>query len=76
MNWKTHENLVAKLNKISKTIGISKRRKQLLPLHTRIHIYNSLILSHINYVLLIWGYKGKRIFALQKSDKTNNESKV
>ena len=60
MNW----NRVA--DKISKTIVKLKRLKQRLPLHTRIQIYNSLIVSHINYGLLIWGYNGKRIFALQK----------
>ena len=29
-------------------------------------IYNSLILSHINYGLLVWGYQSSRIFKLQK----------
>ena len=51
--------------KISKTIGILKRLKHILPQYTRIHIYNALIL-YINYGLLLWGYNGKRIFALQK----------
>ena len=30
-------------------------------------IYNALILSHINYGLLLWGYNADRIYNLQKS---------
>ena len=29
-------------------------------------IYNALILSHINYGLLLWGYNADRIYNLQK----------
>ena len=29
-------------------------------------IYNSLILPHINYSILVWGFKSSRIFKLQK----------
>ena len=44
MNWKTH---ISKLsNKISRTIGILNRLKYTLPLHIKLIIYNSLILSH------------------------------
>ena len=64
MNLKSHVNIITK--KISKTISILKRLKHILPQHTRIHIYNALILSYINYGLLLLGYNGKRIFALQK----------
>ena len=45
MNWKTH---ISKLsNKISRTIGILNRLKYILPLHIKLIIYNSLILSHL-----------------------------
>ena len=64
MNWKSHVNIIVK--KISKTIGILKRLKHILPQHTRIHIFTALIVSYINYRLLLWGYNGKRIFALHK----------
>ena len=51
MNWKSHVAIMAK--KISKTIDILKRLKHILPQHTCIHIYNALILSYINYGLLL-----------------------
>ena len=40
--------------------------KHFLPRHCLIHIYNSLILSHLNYCILVWGHKNKRLFKLQK----------
>ena len=40
--------------------------KHYLPIFTKVLIYNSLILSHINYGLLLWGYSCKRIEILQK----------
>ena len=29
-------------------------------------MYNSLVLSHLNYGILLWGFNGERIFKLQK----------
>ena len=58
MNWKTH---ISKLsNKISRTIGILNRLKYILPLHIKLIIYNSLILSHLYYGILAWGYEHEK----------------
>ncbi len=53
-------------NKISRNIGILNRLKHYLPIETKTLIYNSIILSHINFGLLIWGYSCERIVKLQK----------
>ena len=44
LKWIAHVNIIAL--KISKTIGFLKKMKCCLPLNTRIHIYNSLIISN------------------------------
>ena len=45
--WKAHINKIS--NKISKAVGILNKLKLYLPQNAKIAIYNSLILSHINY---------------------------
>ena len=64
LNWKSHIDQIA--NRISRCIGILNRHKHFIPLHSKLHIYNSLILSHINFGILSWGYKCERISKLQK----------
>ena len=64
LNWKQH---IAKIaNTISKTIGIINKLKYELPENTLLTIYNSLILPHLNYCILAWGYDSNRIYKLQK----------
>ncbi len=46
LNWKSHVDKIS--NKISRNIGILNKLKHILPLNTKVLIYNSLILSHIN----------------------------
>ena len=38
----------------------------MLPLYAKLTLYNSLILPHINFNLLIWGHQSNKIFKLQK----------
>lgn len=64
LNWKSHMDKIAA--KLSRNIGILNNLKHYLPLTTKLTIYNSLILSHINYGLLIWGFNNGRIYKLQK----------
>ncbi len=64
LNWKSHTENVS--NNMSKTIDILNRLKHVVALDIKITLYNSLILSHINYCLLIWGYERCQIFKLQK----------
>ena len=53
LNWRKHTEKIS--NKCSKTIGVSNRLKYVLPLDIKVLLYNTLILSHINYCIMIWG---------------------
>lgn len=64
LNWKSHTDKIA--NKISKCMGILNKLKHFLPLNAKVLIYNSLILSHLNFSILAWGYQCDRIVKLQK----------
>ncbi len=52
LNWKSHVKYIP--YKITITYGIQNRLKLYLPLHIKLSLYNSLILSHINYGILAW----------------------
>ncbi len=47
-------------------MGILNKLKYFFPLNAKVLIYNSLILSHLNFCILAWGYKCDRIIKLQK----------
>ncbi len=64
LNWKSHIDKIA--NKISKSMGILNKLKHCLPLNAKVLIYNSVILSHVNFCILTWGYQYDRILKLQK----------
>ena len=64
LNWSAHTQKIA--NKISKTIGVLNRLKRHVPIYVLRMLYNALILPHIQYSILCWGYKGNRIIKLQK----------
>ena len=54
-------------NKISKTVGILSVLKHKFPIRILLMIYNSLILSHINYGVTLWGFNNcNRLKQLQK----------
>ena len=64
LSWK---NDIDKISyKILRSVGILGRLKYILPQYIKIMIYNSLILSHLNYGILAWGYDQRRLFTLQK----------
>ncbi len=52
--------------KISKTMGILNKLKHKLPKQAKLHIYNSLILLHLNFDILARGYHCDQIYKLQK----------
>jgi hypothetical protein len=54
LNWKSHINFIN--SKLLKTMGIMNKLKMILPQNILKDIYNSLIMSHINYGILSWGY--------------------
>ena len=64
LSWKTHIDKIS--NKISKIIGVLNKLKFIIPDQILPTIYNSLILPHLNYCILTWGYDSKRLYKLQK----------
>ena len=55
LNWTSHVDMLTA--KLSKTIGILNILKHVLPINITRTIYNSLILCHLNYGVLLWGPK-------------------
>jgi hypothetical protein len=64
LTWKPHIDKTS--NKISQCMGILNRLKHFLPLQAKVHIYNSLVLSHLHFGILLWGFKCEKVFKLQK----------
>ena len=64
LKWKLHINHISK--KISKTLGILVKLKNIVPTDALINIYNALILSYLNYGTIVWGWQSKNLFKLQK----------
>ena len=64
LKWSTHTELIA--NKISKYTGVINRLKHTLPHRILLTLYNTLILPHLHYGLLLWGHYSDLIFKLQK----------
>ncbi len=46
--------------------GILNRLKCFLPIQTKILIFNSMVLSYLNFGILLWGFKREKVFKLQK----------
>ena len=53
LTWKNHISFVS--NKVARVSGTLNRLKHFLPRNALLILYNSLILPHLNYNLLIWG---------------------
>ena len=62
--WSPHIDKIA--NKISKYVGLLNKLKHYLPASILKTLYCSLILPHLNYGSLAWGFDANRIFKLQK----------
>ena len=54
LSWKFHINNVAL--KVSITVGVVAHLKQFVPRTTLLNIYQPLILPHLTYGLVAWGY--------------------
>ena len=61
LTWNGHVQKIS--NKISRSLGIMCELKWFLPQNI---LKNSLILPHLQYCILSWGFKSDRIFQLQK----------
>ena len=64
INWKNNIKKIA--IKSSNIIGILNKLKYILPTQIKVLVYNTLLLPHINYCILSWGYKCDRITKIQK----------
>ena len=64
LSWNHH---VEKIRvKVSKIIGVMGRIKYQVSSKILLTIYNSLILSHLHYGILCWGFKCHKLFISQK----------
>ena len=59
LSWKSHIEMVG--NKISKVTGILYRLKNVFPENVLFVLYNSLIVSYMNYGLLLWGIHSHKL---------------
>lgn len=64
LNWKRHTEKIS--NACSKKIGILNKLKHVLSQQIKTLLYNSLIVPHINYCIMAWGFQTNRIIKLQK----------
>ena len=64
MQWNDHINKIS--NNISKTIGMMYRIKKFVNQSILKLIYNALILPHLNFSFLCWGFSINRLIKLQK----------
>ena len=64
LNWQDQVKSIA--NKISKYIGILNRLKRYLSPKTLLLMYNTFLVSSLNYGILVWGYNTDRLCILQK----------
>ena len=65
LSWDVHINHISV--KLSKTIGLMSKLKIFFPKHILLNIYNSLVLSHINYGITCWSFgQCNRIETLHK----------
>ena len=64
MNWNSHVQKIA--NKISRALGVMHRLKRCLPISAMKLLYDSLILSHLQFGTTNWGFELDRISKLQK----------
>ena len=64
LNWKADLNAIGA--KIARITWLLRKLKYIFPKHILHSIYNSLIMPHLNYMLLVWGTKCHKIELLQK----------
>ena len=64
LNLKAHINATGA--KIARITGLLRKSKYIFPKHILHSIYNSLIMPHLNYMLLAWSTKCHKIELLQK----------
>ena len=63
LEWNDHIDHI--VLKISRIIGVLTKLKNHIPLNILITLYNSLLLPHINYSLIVWGHQPSKLTNLQ-----------
>ena len=64
VSWKDHIKKVR--TKISRSVGVMRRLQRTVPPQTLQVLYNSLILPHLQYGILLWGDQASELAPLQK----------
>ena len=64
LTWKNHINMVT--NKIAKVSGILNRLKHIFSQNVLLSLYHTLIISHINYGMLLWSSDIRSVEKYQK----------
>ena len=64
LTWKSHTNKI--ITKLNRSIGVIRRLQSFVPCTVLKTLYNSLILPHLQYGLLLWGNSPNNLFQLQK----------
>ena len=68
MKWKSHVSNI--LTNVSRNVGVINKMRDYLPQHILLLLYNSLVLPHLNYCIILWGccnkYLLERLYKLQK----------
>ena len=70
LEWTRHIDKVA--NKISRTLGILNKLKHVLPVYTLKTMYDALIVPHLKYNILLWGFNSNRMSKLQKKRRSES----
>ena len=70
LTWKNYINVVT--NKIAKVPGILNRLKHIFPQNVLLSLYHTVIISHINYGMLLWGSDIRYVEKYQKKTIRNN----
>jgi len=65
LTWNAHIRKIS--GKLNRSIGVLNKLKYTLPQKIKILIYNSFILSQINYCILAWGFKVDELSLHQKA---------
>ena len=72
LTWNNHIDHISK--KIARVIGIMYRLKHIYPQSVLQMLYNTLIVPHFTYCLLVWGsniFEGHKIHLLKKTSQSN-----
>ena len=64
VNWSAHTSKIA--NKISRSLGVMNKLKRYQPISVMKLMYDSLILSYLQFGITCWGFECNRLFKLQK----------